>query len=270
MCSIKKFTVSLLVLLLSLISAAAAGTFEFTVKTKSAFDQMAAAADQATAHKLNKQYADLKLLQKQSHDWDKKISELHYRNKQAMNLTLRRIKEIDAAKIVGLEAEAKRTRERYEPLFNLYESLNQQLNLSKTLETKGMSSLLRPQVESMKVAVRLARRDIRTKAALVKTAKSARTIKMKRIRKILADMDSNTINIKRANSTVSRTKKLFTAEINTLNQAVKKGDSAGSINSFTRLLYFQRQIIEQKLKIYSYEQQITAVIRKAESQISAQ
>ncbi|RCW48004.1 hypothetical protein [Paenibacillus prosopidis] len=270
MYSVQKLTLSLLVLFLFIIcpAAATAASFEFTVTAKTAFDKMKASSDQATAAKLASQYAQLQTVQKQDIDWDAKINKLHYQNEEAELSTRKRIKEVDTAKLQKLEDDVIQTKEKYEPLFDLYEALKQQLSIAKSFKDKQLANMLSPQVETTKAAVQLAKMDIRSKEAALKAAKAAAAKTMKKIRDTLSDADTIEVKIKAAKSSVSSIKKQFTTETSILNQVVRKGDSTATLSSFTRLLSFMKQITEQKQKMYAYEQQIKAVIAKAETQMA--
>jgi archaellum component FlaC len=268
--SVQKLTLSLLVLFLVIISpaAATAASFEFTVTAKTAFDKMKASADHATAAKLASQYAQLQTVQKQDIDWDAKINRLHYQNVEAELSARKRIKEIDAAKLQKLQDDVIRTKEKYEPLFDFYETLKQQLSITRSFKDKQLSSMLSPQVETTKAAVQLAKMDIRSKEAALKAAKTAAAKTMKKIRDILSDVDPLEVKIKAAKSSVSSIKKQFKTETSILNQVVRKGDSTATLSSFTRLLSFMKQVNDQKQKMYAYEQQIKAVIAKADAQMA--
>ncbi|MFX3635816.1 MAG: hypothetical protein ACE3L7_27980 [Candidatus Pristimantibacillus sp.] len=266
-----KLTVSILTFLLLFMAPVAsivnAASFEFTVTYKTAFDKMIKAAKEATAGTLEKQYVDLQALQKQDVDWDKKINDLHYSNDEAVLLTRSKLKEIDAAKIKKLQEEVQRTKDKYQPLVAVYDSLKQQLALAKSLKNTTLAAMLKPQVETAKVAVQLARQNIRDKEAALKAAKAATAQTVKQIRETLAGIDTTKVKVKAAKSTISSTKKQFTTEVTILKQVVKKGDATATISSFTRLLSLQRQINEQKGKVFAFEQQITTIITKANSQI---
>lgn len=268
---VQRFTLICLVMFLSVCIPAVvhAAPFEFTVTVKTAYDKMIAAANRSTADKLNKEYANLKALQKQDIDWDQKISQLRYKNEEADNTIRKRIKEIDAAKIKQLEADAKRTKERYQPLFNLYDTQRQQLSVAKKLKNKELTKILNSTVDTTKIAVQLAKQDIRNKDTALKNAKAAANQKMKQIRATLAGGDSAKTRIKSAKSTISSTKKSFTTESKVLNQVVRKGDSTASLSSFIRMNGYQRQINAQKANIYNYEQQIANIITKANAQLTA-
>lgn len=266
-----KLTVLLLALWLSFFLPAAsinAASFEFTVTVKTAFDKMTAAANSSTSAKLKQQYADLQAVQKQDIDWDKKVNDLHYKNEEALLATNARIKVIDAAKLSKLENDITAAKKKYEPVFTLYDSLNKQLSIAKSLKNKELTAFLKPQVEAAKVAVQLAKQDIKTKQTALSTAKTAAAKTKSQIKATLAGIDTNKVKVKAAKSTISSVKKQFTTEATILNQVVRKGDATATASSFTRLISYQRQINEQKQKIYTYEQQITSIIAKADSQLA--
>ncbi|MBD2871337.1 hypothetical protein [Paenibacillus arenilitoris] len=271
MFSVQKLTLSMLVLLFLLLApaAATAASFEFTVTAKAAFDKMKAAADKTTSAKLASQYAQLQAVQKQEIEWEAKINTLHYRNEEAVLGTRNRIKAIDAAKIAKLEADVVQTKKKYEPLFDLYDSLKQQLSLAKSLKDKWLVGVLNPQVETAKAAAALAKADIRGKEAALKAAKADAAKAMKKIKDVLAGIDAVKIKIKASKSSVSSLKKQFKTETTILNQVVRKGDPTASVSSFTRLLAYMKQINEHRQKHYAYEQQISAIIAKADAQLKA-
>ncbi|KRE47822.1 hypothetical protein [Paenibacillus sp. Soil522] len=267
---ISRLTALGLVLLLALVSPTvlAAVSFEFSATAKAAFDKMKGAADKATAAKLASQYAELQTIQKQSADWDTRIDNLHYRNEEAILATRKRIKEVDAEKLRRLEAAVIQAKQKYEPLFNLYDSLNQQLSIAKSFKDKTLTGLLKPQVEMAKAAVQLAKLDIRSKEAVLKTAKASTTKTIKKLRDLLSDIDPVKVKIKASKSSISRTKQQFTTEASILNQVVRKRDSTATLSSFTRMLAYMKQINDLKQNIYAYEQQTMSIIAKVDTQLA--
>jgi len=245
-----------------------AASFEFTITAQAAFDKMTAAAKKEIAVQLKEQYAQLQAVQLAAIELDKKINALHYSNEEELLATGRRIKEIDLHKISQLNTDVKQTRDKYEPLFKLYEVKKQQLAVAKSLKNKELMAVLKVQVESVKTAVSLAREDIRSKESALKTAKAAVASRSKQIKSTLSDIDALKIRIKAIKSKVSTTKRLFTAETASLNQAVRKSDSTTTLRSFAKLLSSQQQINKYKQEILAYEQQITSVIAKANSQFT--
>ncbi|OMF23869.1 hypothetical protein BK133_23565 [Paenibacillus sp. FSL H8-0548] len=267
---VSRLTAIGLVILLVLISptAIAAASFEFSATASTAFDKMKGAADKTTAAKLTSQYAELQAVQKRTIEWDTKIDKLHYQNEEAVLATRKRIKEVDAEKLQKLEGAVVQAKKKYEPLFTLYNSLNQQLNIAKSYKNKTMANVLKPQVETTKAAVQIAKLDIRSKEASLKAAKSAATKSIKKLRDSLSAIDPLKVKLKASKSSISSTKKQFTTESSLLNQAVKKGNATASLSSMTRMLTYVNQINAHKQKAYVYEQQMMSIIAKVDAQLA--
>lgn len=259
-----------LMLLLALVNPAmlAAASFEFGVTVKTAFDKMKGAADKPTAAKLTSQYAELQAKQRLAIDWDARISKLHYQNEEAILATRKRIKEVNADKLLKLEAAVTQVKKKYEPLFRLYDSLNQQLSIAKSFKDKTIVNVLKPQVETTKAAVSLAKLDIRSKEAALRSEKANTANTIKKLRDLLSGIDPIKVKIKAAKSSVSRIKKQFATEASVLNQVIKKGDAAATVSSFIRMLAYMQQINDLKQNTYAYEQQKMAILAKVDAQIA--
>jgi len=260
------FGLALILLLVSTAPAAYAAVFELPVTIKAAFDKMAAAADQTTSSKLKTGYSSLIAVQKQDIEWDDKINALHYSNEEKLITVKQRMKSIDAAKIAKLEEEVKKTEEKYKPLFALHDSLTKQLSRAKSAKNKTLTAMLQSQTDASKLAVKIAKDNIKSKKDALKDAKTAASIKSKAIKATLTEVDKLKVKIKAAKSSVSSIKKQFTAETNTLKTAVRNSDSSSSLKSLNRLSGYMTQIIEQKKKIHGYETEISAIIAKANKQ----
>jgi hypothetical protein len=260
-----------LILLLSQVHPAvhAAASFEFGVTVKTAFDKMKGAADKTTAAKLTTQYAELQTIQRLALDWDSRISKLHYQNEEAVLAARKRIKEVDADKLLKLEAAVAQVKKKYEALFRIYDSLNQQLSIAKSFKDKTIVNVLKPQVETTKAAVQLAKLDIRSKEAALKNGKANTANTIKKLREQLNHIDPIKIKIKASNSSVSQTKKQFATEASILNQVVKKGDATATQSTFIRMVAYMQQIVSYKQNIYAYEQQTMAIIAKVDAQTAA-
>ncbi|WP_337100216.1 hypothetical protein [Paenibacillus sp. YIM B09110] len=249
------------------VPAAFAAPFELTVTYKTAFDKMTASADKTTAAKLKQQYTDLLATQKQEVSWDKLIIGLHDRNTAAETAVKEKIKQVDASKLAKLKAEADQTRDKYADLFALYEKKNSQMRLAKSIDSKTAVALLKPQVDSLKIAVAIAREEIRGKDAAYKTAKAAAAKKIAAYKKTLSGIEPYEAKIKAAKSTNSSTKKLFDAETRIVKDAIKRGELKWTLDSFAKLLSYSKQINDNKTKIYGYEGQIAAIIAATGKQI---
>jgi hypothetical protein len=249
------------------VPAAFAAPFELTVTYKTAFDKMTASADKTTAAKLKQQYTDLLAAQKQEVSWDKLITGLHDRNTASETAVKEKIKQVDASKLAKLKAEADQTRDKYADLFALYEKKNSQMRLAKSIDSKTAVALLKPQVDSLKIAVAIAREEIRGKDAAYKTAKAAAAKKIAAYKKLLSSIEPYEAKIKAAKSTNSSTKKLFDAETRIVKDAIKRGELKWTLDSFAKLLNYSKQINDNKTKIYGYEGQIAAIIAATSKQI---
>ncbi|MCQ6563224.1 hypothetical protein [Paenibacillus mendelii] len=261
----------IMVLLLATAAAARPASAAISVSStfKSSLDKTLAAADSAMKGKISTQYNDFVSLQQQDTQWDANIKAIHYKNAEAETLLRKQIKAVDAAKIDKLAIQVKQTRERYKKLFDLYASLNRQISVSRTMGTKDLTSMLRSQSEAMKPAVQLARQDIRNKEAALKAAKESAARTIKKLRDILAETEPLVIRIKAERSSTDIPKKSLAAEWKNASLAVKNRDLASTLASLTTSVSLSRQIVEQKRKIHTLEEKITAVIQKAKSQLPA-
>lgn len=262
---------SAVILAVSLLAGTAvyAAPFAFTVTAQKAFDKMVAESTTKAGSQLKKNYDELQKLQKQEIDWDTRISALHYKNEENESLLSKRIKEIDKAKISSLEAEIEKTEQQYEPLFELYDSQKSQLRLAKASKNKDLIAFANAQVEVTKIAVQAANKEIDDMEDKLQKAKKDASAKMKAIRDILGGNDATESRIKAAKSNISSAKKLFSSETGKLVQHVRSGNELNSASSLTRLLIYERQILTQKTNIYYFEQQIAAVIAKAEAKLNS-
>jgi len=254
-------------LMLTLIPPAVnAAMFELPVTIKAAFDKMTAAADRSTSIKLSNGYSGLLSIQKQEMEWDEKINKLHYNNEEKLLAVRQRIKDLDAAKLIKLEDEIKKTEKKYEQLFSFHSTLTNQLKVAKSAKNKTLTAVFQAQVNASKIAVQLAKDDIKMKKTALKEAKSFVTKKTKAIKTTLAEVDKLKVKIRASKSTVSSTNKQFTSETNALKTASRNSDATNSVKSLSRLTGFKEQIIAEKKKMFSYEEQIAAVIVKANKQ----
>ncbi|MCR2804157.1 hypothetical protein [Paenibacillus soyae] len=255
------------VMLVAAATTAFAAPFEFTATAKTAFDQMVEEANSKTANELEQSYAELQALQQQEIGLDSRISALHYQNEERDASIRKRIRTIDSAKISALEAELSQTEKKFEPLFELYKSHKAQLSIAKATKNKDLIAIANAQAEITKSAVQAANAVIDAQEASLKKAKSDASAKMKTIRGILETADAHETRIKSAKSTASSVKKLFTTESKVLVQNVRKKDAAAASLSLARMLIYERQILIQKANAHYYEQQISAVISKAEEKL---
>jgi uncharacterized cupredoxin-like copper-binding protein len=248
-------------------SSVFAATLQFTDAVKASLTKTAQAAGGAKQTKLMKQYDDLASLQKQSADWDSKTSTLHYSNETILSSLRKKIKDIDADKIIKLEDQVKQTKAKYQPLFTTYSSLTKQATAAKSLKDKTLYKALRGQADVLKITVDLARQDIRAKETSLKTAKTDKSRKATQVRSILSEIDPLKTKIKSERSLQSTPNKSITTEWTNFKGAAKKGDADRSSDSLARLLTLSGQVSTYKQNIYNLEVKISAVLGRAKLQL---
>ncbi|WP_341280651.1 hypothetical protein [Paenibacillus sp. FSL H8-0537] len=258
-----------LFLTLPSVSTAATSILPFSPTVQTAFDKLTASADSASASQLKKQYDSLLSAQQQEDTWEGKITASHYRNEEALVAIRQRIKQLNEEKLAQLAADVKQTKERYQPLFDLYASLRKQQEAAKLLQSKELNAVLKAQLAQTKQAVQLAKLDIKNKTEAYSKLKAATVLKAKQTRAILETASSQRIKIRSAKSSISSSRKLITAEGKLLTQSVKKGDTAAASRSFAKLLTLQQGILDKKQTIYSSEEQIAAIITKGNVSLSS-
>jgi len=253
--------------LLSPADAWAASVVQLTPAIKASFDRAVAAADPSMKGRLANLYAELAMLQIQYDSREEKIRVIHYSNEQALIVVRKQIKEIDAAAVSRLEAQTKSLKERYQPLFDQYSSLNRRISIAKSLKDKTLTSVLQAQGEAMKVLVQLAREEIRGQEARLKTAKELRSQKITIARKILAGIESCQTEIKSEKSVVTALNKRLTADWTGFKSAIRKPSPAIAAESLSSLVSMFRQVAGSKQKILDLEQKVSKIIETTKQQI---
>ncbi|MEX2415523.1 MAG: hypothetical protein WD424_05215 [Paenibacillaceae bacterium] len=240
---------------------------QLSTTAKSALEKVMSNADAKVASSLRLQYSTLLTLQEQEQQWDEKIKELHAQNEEALLLLRKQIKLIDADKLSKLETEVKKAKEQYQPLFDSYTSLNQQIKVARILKNKKLNSLLRSQADVMQIAVQLARQDIRSKEEIFQTAKDNKAKTVKKLRALLSDIDPIKVKIKSERNRMAKPKQRFTSEWKTLNSSVKKGEAKSILNTLTSIVTISKQVNEHKLKIHGHEKTINAILLSVKARI---
>ncbi|OAB44068.1 hypothetical protein [Paenibacillus antarcticus] len=246
-----------------------AASFELSTSARTAFDKMAASANSSSANLMNNQYANILKLQQQDQEWDNKIKDLHYLNEETLIVVKKKIQLVDSDKLTNLQAKLTQARERYKPLFSMYESLNQQKAVAKKLNHKEIYNLLLSQTESMKIAVQLARTDIRNKESSYTTAKSKTAATKKLLRATLDGIAPLKVQIKVSKNAASMTQKKFITETLTLKQSIKNGNISTTLRSLDALVTHAKKVIEHKEKTYLLEQKISEIERKVQLQLAS-
>ena len=229
----------------------ASAVSELSPTRKAAFDKSIAKADPVLKNEIMVLFNHVNTAQRKELDLEDMIKTLYSRNAEALIELKARIKLIDADLIKQHEEKLRKKKDNYEPLFALYRTINK--------KDKG--------AQSMKIAVELARQDIRSGENLVKTAKSGAAAKKKQIGDSLKEIDKIRVRISLQKSKVSTAKKRFASEWTSFGTAIKKDEPKRMKTSLSTLVRHCEQIIEYKKTIHDYEKQISSVIAKASAQV---
>lgn len=248
-------------------TAMLAAPAQLSTTAKSTLDKVISNADTKLASSLRLQLNTLLTTQGQEQVWDGKIKALHYQNEEVLINTRKQIKLIDADKLSKLDTQVKQTKERYQPLFDSYTALNQQIDVARVLKNKKLNSLLHSQADVVKIAVQLARKDIRNKEDTLRTAKDNKAKTVKKLRASLSDIDPIKVKIKSERSRMGKPKQRFTSDWKSLNSAIKKGDAKSILNVLTSLVTIAKQVNGHMLTIHGYENSVSRILLKVQAQI---
>ncbi|WP_090639327.1 hypothetical protein [Paenibacillus sp. UNC496MF] len=260
---------ALLAFALLIPGSASAASVSISKTAETALAKHIAAAPAATKDKLNAQYLALQSYQRQETSLDERYKSLHAGNGQLLDAVNKRIKAIDAEKLARLANEANAAREKYKPLFDLYASLNKRIADARKLKLKELTAVLSRQAETVKVAVQLARAEIRMRDDALKDAKASTAKTVKALKTKLAAIDPLRDQTKVAQSAVSGMKKNLPGIVKTMNACVKSGSFAGTLEALNALVSSSKGIADQKARIVGYENGIAAVINGVNAQIPA-
>lgn len=263
---ISLFAGSLLVTMTVMPSVEAAG-FELSITGKKMLAQTKTSSATSIAQALAKQEANLVSLQQKDTTLSQQTSAIYYENKEAEARLRTQLKQHQADKIATLNQDVTSTKKRYEPLFTLYSSLTKELALARKIKNKELTAAVKAQVDTTKVAVTLAKEDIRRKQAKLSAAKKTRDEAVKKVKNSLAQQDPVKVQIKSTKSNMSAAKKRFTAEMKNFNVIVKKKEGAEVLASLTKLATIAGEIVAQKESIISLEMKVKQIIAGAGKQL---
>ncbi|QJD86558.1 hypothetical protein [Cohnella herbarum] len=242
-----------------------AGTVELTVPVKISFDKAVTTADAQTATKLNSLYGELGTLLKQDKDTEATIKALRYRNEEAAIALRKQIRLINSDQISKLTAQVQQTKDRYQPLFDAYASVNKQITIAKPLKNKTLNALLRTQADALKLSTQYAREDIRSKEAALSSAKKSTSAKIAAARESLDAMDPVMVQIRAQRSAASLPRSSLSPVWTNFKYAIKKSEVKGTLDSLSTLVMLARQIVEQQRKIYALEQKNSDIIAQTKA-----
>lgn len=260
------FAGSLLMTMTVIPSVEAAG-FELSITGKKMLAQTKTSSATSIAQALAKQEANLASLQQKDTSLSQQSSAIYYENKEAEARLRTRLQQHQADKIATLNQDVTSTKKRYEPLFTLYSSLTKELALARKIKNKELTAAVKAQVDTTKVAVTLAKEDIRRKQDKLTAAKKTRDEAVKKVKNSLAQQDPVKVQIKSMKSNMSAAKKRYTAEMKNFNVIVKKKEGAAVLASLTKLATIAGEIVAQKESIISLETKVKQIIAGAGKQL---
>ncbi|MEO3945401.1 hypothetical protein [Gorillibacterium sp. CAU 1737] len=242
---------------------------EITPTVVTAFEKLTAAAPADTAGKLRSRYAEFVETQAKERSSDQEIASTRTRAEETRLEVAKRMKEWDTLKLSRLEKQVKELKERRQPLFDSYSLLQQQLSVAKSLKSKSAITLTQAQLNALKIPVQLAREEIKQKEASLKEAKAARTAHLKKVRSVLAEVDSVNLKLKTERSKASAANKIVTAESKVFSAAARKGDASGTLASLNRLSPSARDTLAAKQRMLELERKRKGVVEQALSLLPA-
>ncbi len=263
------FTVLPVVFAMSLLALPAyAATMQWSASQQAAVDR-ATASDSTTRNQLATLYSSFTSLQSQLQQTEQSISALHYQNEETQSALTKQIKVIDADKIAKLEQTVKQAKDKYKPLMSMYTGLNQQITAANKLKNKQLSSALKAEAETMKIAVQIAKADIKNKEQALTAAKTQKTAAQKKLRAALGGADPLRTRIKAEKSTATILNKNVSPMWKSVTQSVKSGDARKIRADLNVLVNQLRQIQTQKQKVLSLENQISGILQNVKKQLAA-
>ncbi len=266
MCGKGMFTLLVVSLLMTMTASpvAEAAGFELSITGKKMLEQTKNSSTASITEALRKQEASLISLQQKDGAITQQTSTLYYENKEAEARLKIRLKQHDADHIATLNQDVINTKKRYEPLFTLYSSLNKELALARKIKNKELTATVKAQVDTTKVAVTLAKEDLRRKQDKLTAAKKTRDEAVKKVKTSLSQKDPFLVQIKSAKSNISAAKKRFSEEMKRFNLIVKKKEGAEVLASLTKLATIAGEIVAQRESIVALETKVNQIIAGAD------
>lgn len=258
------FIVTLLIITPFALQAAPA---QLSVTTQAKLEQVIAKADVKTANQLRSKLTSLRSSLEQDLTWDGTIKATRYQNEIDLIRIRKEIKSIDANKLSKLDSDVRAAKARYQPLFDSYTKLNQQIDMAKLVKIKPLNTALRTQADVMKVAVQLARKDIRNKEDTYKKAKAENAKTIKQLRSTLSSIEPIKVRIKAEQSRLNTSKQRFTSEWKVYQSAIQKNDAKSVLSSLTSLNSHATQNNEHKTTIYKHEKSISDIMLRVQARI---
>lgn len=247
---------------------AMAASYELSASQKSGFDKLAG-SEPGLEPQLNSQYAELIALQQEEKNWEARTKALSGENDAALADLRRKIAAIDSVSLTKLKTDVEQTKERYKPLLESYTSLNKQITAAKSLPGKELVSFLRMRADAMKIMVQLAKHDIKLKEAAYRAAKDSASLKQKKVRAAMADIEPVETSIKAEKSSGASAKKRFSENWKSFTPLIKQGDPYRLSAALTAILTDMRQVVGHKQNGYDLENRVGDILASAKMRLPA-
>jgi hypothetical protein len=240
---------------------------ELSATAKKALDKTASQAGTEASERIYSLYTSFLTLQKEEQALDQRIKAIHADNTTRETELAKKIRELDAARLHQLALQVKQAKERHQPLFDQYTTLNKQIAAARLWKSKEMSYLLNLQAKAMKIFVEAARLDIRRKEEELRKAKTAANERIKTLRSALKEIEAPENRIKSLKQAIASANKQVSETWSALNKEVRAYDAGAVEASLSSLSFLSRQNVQSKESIYELEKQIAAVIRSVERKL---
>ncbi|MBB6023478.1 hypothetical protein HNR77_004578 [Paenibacillus sp. JGP012] len=240
---------------------------ELNVNAQKAWDTVLNKADASAKRSLLQAYESAGKWKTQEGVWQQKIKQLHKANADELVQLRKAIRETDAVKLTALQKSLEDTQVRYEPLFNLYRSLNQQMSAAKAVQNKEWRAALHAQAETLKPLVKLAREDIRTRKASLAEARKQKNAEIKRLRTMLIETTAVKKQIQTAQKQVSLARERYASVLRSFKQILKKVEPARTLTALNSLAAAAEKWASARQNIYTLEQKVSEIYVKVGKEV---
>ncbi|WP_342554507.1 hypothetical protein [Paenibacillus sp. FSL R7-0652] len=239
------------------------------VNAEKAWNTVLDKADAQTRRSLQQSYESAGKWKIQKEMWEQKTKQLRTENAAVLVQLKKRIRDTDAAKLAALQETLEHTQARYEPLFQLYTSLNKQRSAAKAVQNKEWSAAVRAQTDKLKSIVQLAREDIRAKKKDLAEARKRKNTEVKRLRTMLKGTGTVKKQIQTARKQVSLSRERYSNVLRSFKQTLKKGQPARVLNALGSVVSSAERWASANRNLYTLEQKVTAIYVKVSQEIKS-
>ncbi|ANF98905.1 hypothetical protein AR543_19020 [Paenibacillus bovis] len=192
---------------------------------------------------------------------------LRKQNNNRLQTVNTKIKDMDKAKLASLKTTVTQTEQKYASLFTDYAELGKQAATARKQKNTKKAEVISLKRNKMKAEVTAARTEIKQKKAALTQARKETAARKKNVKEALAPVQTVKKQITAENKTISTYKKSRSSARKSYHAAVKKGDAISAAAYLTVVYNKLGAIHASQQKIYGYEQQITTIIKAAESRL---